>query len=74
MSQGGIEVKTERDTALSLFPGSYSGAVLRVFVRPLGTRRWLKFLLVPDEGEGWAELEAKANAAARAYIDQAVSR
>lgn len=63
-----VEVRTERDVAIGLFPSSYSGDVLRVFCRLAGTRRWSKFLLVPDEGEGYAELEAKAPLAARAYL------
>lgn len=63
-----VEVRTEREEAMELFPNSYAGVVLRVFWRIAGTRRWSKFLLVPDEGEGYAELEAKAEAAVRAYL------
>lgn len=68
-----LEVKTERDKALALFPGSYSGIVLRVRCRWKGTRRWSQFLLVPDEGEGYDALEAKASAAASAFLMRAAS-
>lgn len=65
-----FQYKTERDEALALTPNSYAGVVLRVFCRPAGTRRWIKFLLVPDEGEGYEELEAKAADAARVYLNE----
>jgi hypothetical protein len=68
-----LEVRTERDTAIALFPSSFSGDVLRVHCRVRGTRRWSRFLLVPDEGEGYAELEAKAPLAAHAYLHRDVA-
>lgn len=67
-----VEYRTEHDTAIALEsgPSSYSGDVLRVKCRPVGGRRWHRFLLVPDEGEGFDELEAKAEHAAIAYLEK----
>lgn len=63
-----LEIRTEREEAVGLFPASYSGNVLRVRCRLSGKRRWGSFLLVPDEGDGWEELEAKARPAAISYL------
>lgn len=70
MARRMIEVETERDTALALAPDAYRGPVLRIRCRHQGERRWQRFLLVPDDGEGYTELEAKADDAARAYLAQ----
>jgi hypothetical protein len=49
---------------LPIMANTYSGEILRVSCRYVGKRRWRTFLLVPNEGEGYEELEAKAQAAA----------
>lgn len=58
-----LEVKTERDRAWRLNDGAQS-EVVRVLYRKPPTRRWTRFLLVPDEGQSLEELEAHATEAA----------
>jgi hypothetical protein len=58
----GLEVKTELDFVVGL-KGTYKGPVVRVLYRRPPTRRWTRFLLVPDEDQTLEELKAHATEA-----------
>lgn len=58
-----LEVKTERDR--QLWPEHRE--VVRVLYRPLGTRRWTRFVIVPDPGQSLDELERNAARAAEQH-------
>lgn len=64
-----LEVKTERDTAFGLAEGGTID-VIRVMYRKPPTRRWTRFLLVPDEGQPLEELEQYAPDAAVVHATQ----
>jgi hypothetical protein len=65
-----LEIRTAREVALPLYPDSYEGPLLRVKYRPVGTRRWTSFLLVPEEGEHYHALEMRAADAVAAHRRQ----
>ena len=58
-----LEVKTEREKVIGLASGEKEDAV-RVSYRQPPTRRWTRFLLIPDEGQPLEELEKYAHDAA----------
>ena len=62
-----LEHRTTIEQALPLRAGDYEGPVVRVAYRPFGTRRWTRFLLVPDEGQSIDELRDFAGMAAQIH-------
>ncbi len=67
-----LEVKTERDEAIGL-AGGYRGPVVRVLYRQPPTRRWTRFLLVPDDGQSVEFLEEAAYDAAIVHASGAAN-
>jgi hypothetical protein len=67
-----LDVKTERDQAIGLH-GGVEMTVVRVFYRRPPTRRWTRFLLVPDVDQTIQELEAHAHEAAIIHAMRAAS-
>jgi 2-keto-3-deoxy-L-rhamnonate aldolase RhmA len=62
-----IEVETELDEAVS-FRGGARTVVVRVRYRAEGTRRWTRFLIVPEEGQTIADCVDHARDAALAHM------
>ncbi len=63
MTNPRLEVRTEREQTISLSNGRRQ-MVVRVLYRRPPTRRWTRFLLVPDEGQDVDALERHAVEAA----------